>query len=100
MWQLLSGGGIAPGDVRDRLHAAWLFRENHAQQRAMDFKMAVVINETQMPKLVHEMTHARAGRTDHLSKRLLADFCVDRLRPTFLAKIGHQQQRSGEPFLG
>ena len=32
-------------------------------------------------------------------KRLLADFCNDRLRPTFLAKIRQQQKRPCKAFL-
>jgi len=31
-------------------------------------------------KSVHEETRAGPGRSDHLSKRLLADFCYDRFR--------------------
>ena len=36
---------------------------------------AVIIDETQPAKFVHEMIDARQRRTDHLGERLLADFC-------------------------
>jgi hypothetical protein len=36
----------------------WLLVQNHAQQRAMDFEIAIVLNETQVAKLVHKLIHA------------------------------------------
>ena len=44
----------------------------------MHVDAAVVVDETQFSKSVHEETHARAGGPDHLGKRLLADFRNDR----------------------
>jgi hypothetical protein len=73
--------------------------ENHVQQGAVDFDVAVVVNETQFAKLVHEMTYARACRTDHLGQRLLADFRYDWLRPAFLAEIRQKQKDPRQPFL-
>ena len=64
-----------------------LIVENHVQQGTVDFDAAVVVNKTQFTKFVHEKTHARSRRTDHLRQCLLADFRYDWLRPTFLAKI-------------
>jgi hypothetical protein len=66
--------------------------ENHVQQGTVDFNVAVVVNETQFPKLVHEKTHARACRADHFRQCLLADFRNDRLGPTFFAKIRQEQK--------
>ena len=40
------------------LHVVWLLVQDHAQQRAVDLKMAVVIDEAKLTKLVHEMTDA------------------------------------------
>ena len=56
--------------------------------------LAVVINKTQFPEFVHEKTHARSRRADHLRQGLLADFRYDWLRPTFLAKIRQKQKAS------
>jgi hypothetical protein len=41
---------------------------------------AVVVNEAQFSKLVHEKTHPGPGRSNHIRKGLLADFRKDRLR--------------------
>jgi hypothetical protein len=49
--------------------------------------VAVVINEAQFPKFVHEMTHTRPRVADHLRERLLADLRNYPLRPAVLAKI-------------
>ena len=69
-----------------------LIVQNNAQQRAVDFYAAVVINEAQFPKLVHEMAHTGARSANHLRERLLADLSNDRLGSAFLAKIGQQEQ--------
>ena len=34
---------------RLRAHGAWLICQKHAQQRVMDFKMSIVVNEAQLP---------------------------------------------------
>ena len=58
----------------------------------MDFKIAVVINVAQLPKLIHEVTHAGARRANHFRERLLAYLRDDRLLPSVLAEIRQQQQ--------
>jgi hypothetical protein len=65
----------------------------------LDLKAAVVMNEAQFSKFVHEETHAGPRRADHLRKRLLADFRDHRLRFVILAKVGHEQEQPGKPFL-
>jgi hypothetical protein len=62
--------------------------QNDAQQRAVDFQGAVVINEAQLSKFVHEMAHTGPRSADHLREHLLADLRNDRLGSAFLAKIG------------
>ena len=64
-----------------------LIVQNDVQQRAVDFHMAVVINEAQLSKFVHEMAHTGPRGADHLRQRLLADLRNDRLGSAFLAKI-------------
>jgi hypothetical protein len=51
-----------------------LIAEHHVQQGTVNFNVAVVINKTQFPEFVHEKTHARSRRADHLRKCLLADY--------------------------
>jgi hypothetical protein len=76
-----------------------LIVENHVQQGTVNFDAAVVIIQTEFPKFVHEKTHARSRRADHLRQGLLADFRYDWLRPTFLAKIRQKQKNSCQAFL-
>ena len=41
--------------------------QNHVQQGTVDFNLAaVVIDKAQFPKFVHEKTHARSRRADHI----------------------------------
>ncbi len=67
-----------------------LIVENDAQQRAVDDHIAVVLDEAQLPKLVHEKADTRPRGADQVRQRLLADFRNDRLRPAFLAEIRPQ----------
>src|SRR5271169_1773912 len=62
--------------------------------------MAVVLNQAQFSKLVHEVTYTRPCGADQLSKRLLANFCDNRLGSTFLAKIRQQKKRSCQSLFG
>jgi hypothetical protein len=48
---------------------------------------AIVINEAQFSKFVHEEIHAGPGCSDHLRKRLLADLGDNGLRFAFLAEV-------------
>src|ERR1043166_3737358 len=56
-----------------RAHSAWLIGQKHTHQGIMHFQATVVIDETQLTELVHEVAHARPGRADHLSECLLTD---------------------------
>jgi hypothetical protein len=40
----------------------------------VDFDVAVILNQAQPSKFVHEKAHARSRRADHFRERLLADF--------------------------
>src|SRR3984893_14878502 len=73
--------------------------QNDIQQRAVDFQVAIVVNQAQLSKLVHEKAHAGSRRTDHFRQRLLADLRHDWLGPTFLAKIRQQKEGPRQAFL-
>jgi hypothetical protein len=62
----------------------------------VDFDAAVVVNEAQFSKFVHENTHTGPGRSDHLRKRLLADFGDYRLRLAVFAKVRQQQEQTSK----
>ena len=53
---------------------------------------AVVVNEAQGSKAVHEKTHSRSGGAYHLSQGFLTDFRDNSLRHAFLAEMGQQEQ--------
>ena len=54
----------------------------------MDFDIAIVTDEAQLSKFVHEGTHAGSRRTDHFRQRPLIEIRIDGLRTAFLAEIG------------
>ena len=58
----------------------------------MDFKVTVVVDVAQLPKLIHKVAHARARSANHFCERLLAYLRDDRLLPSVLAEIRQQQQ--------
>jgi hypothetical protein len=60
---------------------------------------AIVVDESQTPKFVHEEADARPCRADHLRKRLLTDFRDHRFGCPFLAEVRQQQKQSGKTFL-
>jgi hypothetical protein len=47
--------------------------QNHTQQGIVDFQIAVVIDETDLPKFIHEDAHSRARSADNFGERRLAD---------------------------
>ena len=71
--------------------------QHGVQQRIVNVNLAVVADEPQFSKLVHEMTDARAGCPDHLCQGFLTDFNIDWLRISFLAEMGKKQQKSCKP---
>jgi hypothetical protein len=72
--------------------------QNDAQQRAVDFDAAVVINDEQFPKLVHEMAHTGPRSADRLRERLLADLRNDRLGSAFLPKLANKRRARAKRF--
>ena len=65
----------------------------------MDVQAAVVFNEAQLPKLVHEETHPGPRRPDHLGQGFLTDSGHDGLMLPVFAEAGQQQQNPRQPFL-
>src|SRR5271154_3082471 len=76
-----------------------LVDENYVEERAVHGEPAVVLDETELSKLVHEKTDTRSGGAHHFGEGFLADFGNDRLGPAFLAILREQEERPGEaPF--
>ena len=58
--------------------------------------MAVVADQSQLSKLVHEMADPRSGGADHFGQCFLADIRADPLWLAVLAEIREQQQQPGK----
>jgi hypothetical protein len=58
----------------------------------VNFQAAVIIDESQLAKFIHEGAYARPRGADNLGECFLADFCYDRFRFPFLAKVSHQEE--------
>ena len=65
----------------------------------MNLDLAVIANEAELAKLVHEKADPGAGCPDHLGERLLADLRRDRLRGAILSEICQEQQKTRKPLL-
>jgi len=58
----------------------------------MDLDAAVVFDEAELTKAIHEEADAGPGGADHLRQSLLCDPRNEALRFTGLTKFGHQQE--------
>lgn len=53
---------------------AWIVMEYDVEQRVMNVNVAVVVDQAELAKLVHEQTHSRPGGPDHFGECALAYF--------------------------
>ena len=60
---------------------------------------AVVVDEAQLPKAIHEEADTRTRGSDHLGESLLTYLRNNRYRLRLLAEIGQQQEKPREAFL-
>ena len=65
----------------------------------MDFYGAVVTDEAEFTKFVHELTHAGAGRANHIRQHFLTDLSHNLFWTAFFAKIRKEKKKSGEALL-
>jgi hypothetical protein len=75
------------------------FIQHEVQQAFLNFELAVVFDQAQLPKFVHENIHARPGRSNQRGKRLLIDLYGYRLQTKVVAIIGQQQESTCQPHL-
>src|ERR1700728_5046367 len=68
------------------------FIQNEVQEGLLNLHLAVVFDQAQLPKLVHEKIHATPGRADDLSERLLVHLYGNRVRTKVAAIVGQQQK--------
>ena len=65
----------------------------------MNLQTAVVFNEAQLPKLVHEETNPGSCRPDHFGQGFLTDPGHDGLMLPVFAEAGQQQENPRQPLL-
>ena len=65
----------------------------------MNLQATVVLDESELPKLVHEETHPGPCGPDHLGEGFLTDPGHDEIVLALLAVAGQQQQNPRQPFL-
>jgi len=76
-----------------------LLVQDNTEERSIDLKTAVVLNEAELSEFVHEKIEPRACWADHLCQRFLRYFGEQSVGLVFLAVTGKQQKRAGEPLL-
>ena len=65
----------------------------------MDVQAAVIFDEAELPKLVHEETHPGPRRPDHFGQGFLTDPGHHGLMLPVFAEAGQQQQNAREALL-
>ena len=65
----------------------------------MNLQAAVIVDEAQLSKLVHEETHPGPRRPDHFGQGFLTDPGNDGLMLPVFAEAGQQQQNPRQPLL-
>src|SRR5580765_173071 len=80
-------------------YAAGLPVQEDIQEGTMNVQAAVVLDEAELPELVHEATDPGPSGADHLRQDLLADLRNHGLGFPFLAEVGQQQQHPSQPLL-
>src|SRR4029079_14456631 len=65
------GYAVCRSYLRRRILSQRSIAQYDAEERIVDFQAAVVLDEAEFSKLVHEKIHARSRRSDHLGQRFL-----------------------------
>jgi hypothetical protein len=73
--------------------------QDDIEEGAMNVQAAIVLNEAQLPKLVHKETHPGPRGPDHFGQGFLTDPGHDGLMLSVFAEAGQQQQNPRQPFL-
>src|ERR1700730_12142474 len=76
-----------------------LFTQNGVQQRIMNLYLSIVADESKVAEFVHEVAHARSGRSNHLGQCFLADIQWNGLRYGFRSEMREQKKKAGETLL-
>ena len=68
------------------------------QKRCMNLQFTIVLDQAELPELVHERVDPRTGRADSRRQRFLTDLWDDRFELPFLPEIGEEQEYPSEPL--
>jgi hypothetical protein len=77
-------------EVANEIASSILLVQHDTQERSVDLKAAVVLDETQLAEFVHKEIDARARGADHLCQRLLRHFGKYSVSLVFFAVTGKQ----------
>ena len=61
--------------------------EDDIEEGAVHMQLAIVIDEAQLPELIHKETDTGTRSADHLGERFLTDLRNDRLRLALLPEM-------------
>jgi len=75
-----------------------LIEQDYIEQRLMYLDAAVIANETELAKAVHEEADTGPGGTDHIRQCFLGDGRNEGLRLAGTAEFGHQQENPRQAF--
>jgi hypothetical protein len=76
-----------------------LLVQYNTQERSVDLKSAVVLDESELSKFVHEKIDPGTRCADHLRQRFLRHFGEYSVGLVFLTVTGQQQKSAREPLL-
>src|SRR4030065_2432613 len=85
------GGRRRPGETGYPRRSAGLVVEDDIEERTGHSPRTIILNEAQLPELVHEETHPRPRRPDHVRQQFLTDPGGDKLRLLLLAHDAQPQ---------
>src|SRR4029453_4853263 len=81
------------------LAAEGLPGEEDVQGGALNLQAAVVVDEAELPELVHEATDSRPSGADHLRQHFLTDLRNHGLGLALLPEVGQQQEHPSQSLL-
>ena len=77
-----------------------LIVEDDTEEGAVDVNpVSIVVQEAELPELVHEVTHPGAGGANHFGEYFLTDLRDDHLRFPFFPEMGHEKEHPRETLL-